>query len=416
MKQLLFFLLLFTASGINLAQSPILEIHHIGGSDGDATLIMVVDSTGKNAFTGQQNWDTTVMLIDCQRYSGTGEVIWEYIRDTVGQRFPGRRRIDHIFISHLHIDHYGGLPRLLEKANTAGWTIGDVYDRQNVNYSDYFKATQVNGGCYDDFDKVDPDGTKFEDYNKALSTYHLTPTKTLRIGQNMLPNYKTAYMFCVVAYGLTNPVNQDYDTCFLPKTLINGKNYYTPKSENDLSTGFLIRFQGFNYLTLGDLGGVSGGNYVDGETPVTKGLLAGLRWPEDYHICANKVSHHGSAESSTKWFVTTNNFTASIIPASLRSYGQSDDALPTQTAITNLQTTGTNNLFYTFVPKNPGTPSSFWTKSNREYYNDVVIRFSQPPGYDNIEMTIIQRKKKSKGVYVGSATVTKVTCTKGHQW
>jgi hypothetical protein len=414
----LFILMMLVAGTQNstFAQSPSLSIHHIGAGDGDATLIIVVDSIGINQFTGQQNWDTCVILIDGQRYGSSGKMIWKYVKDTVGTLFPTRKIIDHVIVSHLHIDHYGGIPAFLKEAQGEDWTIGDLYDRQYVNYKNYYAGAPIIGECYDTLSTVNPDGPSFTKYQQAVVDAGLSPTQNFQIGENLLPGYKTAYMFCVVGYGITNPVNLDRDTCFLPVKQSGSKYYYESKSENDLSTGFLIRFQGFNYLTCGDLGGISGGNYVDGETPMTKGIMSGLRYPADYHICANKVSHHGSEESTTDWFAETNDFTVSVFPACLRSYGSSPNALPTETAIMNLVNTERDTLFYTFVPKNPGTQSSYWTKGDLDYYNDVVIKFTAPPGYGDVVMDVIERKKTKKGVYVGNATSRAITCDKGHKW
>ncbi len=399
------------------AQTPRLEIHHIGAGDGDATLIIAIDTVNAKDIKGNYFLDTAVILIDGQRSSG-GKEVWRYIQDTLNALSPTLKRINYIVVSHLHIDHYGGIPYIVSKAKGAGWEIGSVIDRQFANYSDYKGADQILDSCYDSLKVINPDAASFKKYNDTLKKYNLYPTKTVSVAQNLLKpfNFKTIYMFCVTSYGKTASVKSYTDTCFLPSFVSGGIRYYTPKSENDLSIGFLLRFQGFNYLTLGDLGGLSSGNYVNGETPVTKGIMSGLKYPTTYHICANKVSHHGSEESTTNWFANTNNFTASVFTASLRSYGGSPHALPTQTAITNLINTGADTLLYTFIPNNPQIQSSYWEKNNLRYYNDVIIKLLGKPGYGNVNMVTIQRAKSKDGLYQGPAIGKTIICNKGHNW
>lgn len=408
-------LLSFTLS----AQVPRLEIHHIGAGDGDATLIIAIDSVNALNIQGKKYLDTAIILIDGQRASG-GKEVWRYVRDTVTALSPKLKRIDYIVVSHLHIDHYGGVPYIISQAKQNGWNIQKVIDRQSADYSNFQNGLTVPDSCYDSLSAPNPDAASFKRYQDTLKKYKLTPTFAPLPANDLLSvfNFDDIKMYCVVSCGLTFALNPDpkvADTCFLPIVNASGRNYYKPRSENDLSIGWLIDYQGFHYLTLGDLGGVSGGGYTDGETPVTKWLLQTFNSPE-YHICANKVSHHGSRESTSEWFADKNNFTASVFPASLRSYGTSQHALPTQTAIENLKNTGKDTLLYTFIPQNPQTLSSYWKKNNLEYYNDVIIKILGEPGFDDINLKIIERKKNKKSVYLSPATVLPIICNKGHDW
>ena len=400
-------------------QTPRLEIHHIGAGDGDGTLIIAIDTVNVLNIAGQKFLDTSIILIDGQRPGSSGKEVWRYVRDTVNALSPTLKKINYIVVSHLHIDHYGGIPYIISSAMRAGWRIGGVIDRQQANYNGYnSNIHDVVDSCYDSLKVVNSEGPAFEKYNDTLRKYNLSPTLAASLNQNLLPQDTAIGMFCVAAYGTTFATTDNpRDTCFLPVQISKGKYVYTPKSENDMSFGFIIRFQGFRYLTSGDLGGLSGGNYVNGETPMTNGILAKKEYPANYHMCVNKVDHHGSAESTTPWFASTNNFTVSVIPASLRSYGKSKHALPTQTAIVNLGNAVNNNILYTYVPNNPSTPASYWTKGDFSMYNDVVIKILGPPGFgQNITMTVIQRPKNKQFVYQGNGTVQTITCTKGHEW
>lgn len=396
------------------SQTPRLEIHHIGAGDGDATLIIAIDKTGTNSFTNASILDTAIILIDGQR-TGGGEEVWKYVQNQVNALSPKLKRIDYIVVSHLHSDHFEGITTLVNSARTSNWTIQAVIDGQNANYNDYLPADNMD--CYGVYEPNDPESQAFQNYRNALAKSLLTPTYSVVPGVDILApfHFEDLGMICVVANGQVLNAEGGFDN-FLPKKTIDQTVYYNPKSPNDLSIGFLIEFQGFHYLTMGDLGGVTKGNYVNGETPVTNWLVNTFD-SEDYHICALKVSHHGSKESSTKWFCETNNPTVSIIEAALRTYGKSQNPLPTQKAIENLQSTGTNNLFYTFVPLEPEQAASYWTKNYFNLYNDVVLKVIGLPGEgQNVTMEITQTRKNENFTPNGDPVQSTVICTKGHDW
>lgn len=70
----------------------------------------------------------TVVMIDCP----PGDVVHRFLRNVVGSR-----RIDHVFISHAHKDHCGGLPEFLELEN--GFHVGRVWmnDEQDQTSETY---------------------------------------------------------------------------------------------------------------------------------------------------------------------------------------------------------------------------------------------------------------------------------------
>lgn len=405
----------FALSFTLFSQVPRLEMHHIGAGDGDATLIIAIDSVNSENIEGHKYLDTAIILIDGQR-SGGGKEVWKYVKNQVNALSPKLKNIDFIIVTHLHSDHYEGITTLVNAAKTENWTIGAVIDGQNANYNDYLPVSNLD--CYGVFEPTEPEAEAFQKYRNALAGSNLTPTYSIVPGADALVpfNFELISMICVVANGQVLNETGGYDN-FLPQVNQFGTTYYNPKSPNDLSIGFLIGFQGFHYLTMGDLGGVTGGNYVNGETPVTNWLVSAFDSADHYHICALKVSHHGSEESSTKWFCETNNPSVSIIEAALRTYGKSKYPLPTQEAITNLKSTGTDSLLYTFIPTHPDVDSSYWSKDNFKLYNDVVLKISGVPGYgQNITMDIIQTQKNEDFSPNGVVTRFPVICTKGHDW
>jgi len=411
--------ILFAIAWQPSAAQPFLEIHHIGCGDGDATLLLAVDSTGTNLFTGQPIWDTCTVLIDGQR-EGAGPEVWRYVRDTITARFPTRKILDFIVVSHLHIDHYGGLTDLITDAVAARWRITGVVTRSVLN-----TATITNSGgeidtCYSDIQLNVSWGAKKNAFFQAITDNNIAQP-ALIVGGNLFhyKGFKNISMECIVTVGATYNSAGDGNLIFIPETY-SGSGFYKAKSENDLSYGWLLSFQGFHYTSYGDLGGVNSSRYVDGETPVTNYLVHRFD-DDDYHICVHKVSHHGSAESSTKQFAAANNIFLAVFTASLRAYGRSTKPLPTETAIKNLLSNPkTTQLLFTFVPMNPGIPASYWKFQNLQYYNDVIVKVNGGPGYpdngENLPFTVVQSQKNLDYSYTGVVTVTTYNCTKGHNW
>lgn len=399
------------------AQTPRLEIHHIGAGDGDATLIIAIDSTTAYNIVDEVIWDTCVVLIDGQRSSG-GEEVWRYVRDTISTRFPHRLKIDYIVVSHLHIDHYGGLTNLINSAVAAHWTITGVVTRKAIHNDSITNSGDDIDTCYSDIILNNPEGVKIKAFFKTVTDNGINQP-ALTVGNELFHSQKfvNLSMQCIATVGTTYNTNGSGFYTFLTKN-VNGT--YTAKSENDLSFGWLISFQGFHYTSFGDLGGVSKGNYVDGESYVTNYLVNRFQ-DLNYHLCVHKVSHHGSAESTTTQFAAANNIFLAVIPACLRAYGTSKNPLPTQTAIQNLLSNpNTTNLLYTFVPYNPGIQSSYWTYNNLQYYNDVIVKVIGGPGEPdkgfNLPIQLIQRTKNLNYTYAGASTFNTINCTKGHNW
>ncbi|MFT6921941.1 MAG: hypothetical protein ACJA1C_000939 [Crocinitomicaceae bacterium] len=401
----------------SFGQVPRLEIHHIGAGDGDAALVIAIDSTTAYGIDDKVIWDTCVVLIDGQRSSG-GKEVWRYVKDTISTMFPTRLKIDYIVASHLHIDHYGGLTNLIKSAVAAHWTIGGVVTRKVIPSATITNAGYEIDTCYSDIILNTAAGVRLTSFFKAIADNGIAQP-AVTVGDNLFhfQKFVNISMQCIGTVGTTYNQNGDALYTFLPS---NGDGTYTAKSENDLSYCWLFSFQGFHYTSFGDLGGISGGNYVDGESYVANYLIH--RFDDaDYHLCVHKVSHHGSKESTTQEFAKDNDIFLAVIPACLKTYGKSVHPLPTQTAIENLLSNPrTTSILYTFIPKNPDTLASYWTYKNLHYYNDVIMKVIGGPGTpdfgENLPIQVIQRQKDLKYNYVGAATVNTSNCTKGHNW
>jgi beta-lactamase superfamily II metal-dependent hydrolase len=413
------FVLITCAYQLSFAQ-PYLQIHQIGGGYGDATLIIAVD---ESKVEGKQ-WDTCVVLIDGQSSSEAGAEVWRYSRDTLQVLFPDRKIIDYIIISHLHTDHFRGVQTFIDSAKDASWKIGYIGLPSQITYNP--------GGADDDCYLEEVSTT-----NKSQATDFLSYITTSGIPNGVIQlkndlfyksNIANMTMECIVAGGSTiNPENGN-PYSFLKDGMV--------KNENDLSYGWLISFEGFHYITMGDLGGPSS-SYSDGETYATQYLVGRFK-NDNYHLCAYKVGHHGSAKSTASDFVEKNNPTFPVIPARLKSYNST--ALPTSEVInsflsngttTGLNTSTNGKIYYTFIPQNAGVQSSYWTKDNFLYYQDIVLKIYAHTGMDTgdpeedykvREITIISAPKDSDYQYhnknsaVPSTTIGTYNCTKGHNW
>ncbi len=399
----LFLLLFVISSNTASAQTPRLEIHHIGVGDGDATLIIGIDTTGTGFV------DTVTVLIDGQRSSGPGNAIWNYVRDTLNALCPTRKKLDFVILSHLHIDHYGGMITVLTNLRQAGWGIDYIIDRE---------GNGVKPGLTWSIDSI----YKYECVDEVISfpTYTSTANRYVNIANNytrvsVLPgvdvfspkNFKHLSMVCLASMGAALTTTMPYYAMFLRK---GSGNQYVPYNENDLSMVFNVGLGVFNYFTGGDIGG--GSPYADGETPIGNYLYK--RFNLLFHYCAIKTSHHGSAHSTNDNFLTDVTPTLAVIPANLRTY--SGTALPTQETIELLEQYGVA-IRYCFQPQDTATKSNFWTAGKLQYLQDVCIKVKGLPLAGNaIPMELITRRRSRLNLafIIEPPNVSVMNCSKGH--
>ncbi len=318
---------------LNPCSGQWLEIHQIGRGEGDSALIL-----GEDVNATTDKLEPFVILIDAQRYAKSAYSVWEYVRDTVETRFPGRKTIDFIVSSHIHVDHFGGMETFIGNALDSRWRIGGIVDQFAIDYSHLdFTGADIYE-CYDDIDaKV----------SKTSAEKYIVFTR--RVGLERIPiqpgprgnlfyykNFKNIKFNCLAANGVT--IRGNNPIVFLKSV---GVNKFKVDSENDLSFVWMLSFQGFHYYTGGDIGG-GGGGYVDGETPVVN-YMGSFFGGRSFHMCAMKVSHHGSTHSTNDTFLGATSPTISIVPASLRTFNGT--ALPTAYTLGRLKGIGTNLLY-----------------------------------------------------------------------
>ncbi len=389
------------------SQVPRLEIHHIGVADGDATLIIGIDTTATGYI------DTVTVLIDGQRSSHPGARIWEYVKDTLKALSPKRKILDILVLSHVHIDHYGGLNEFMTSLADNKWTIGTVIDREGKGFPTNLTWTLDSSFKY----VCVTQKVTYSQFTASANKYAANANKydrvTVQPGSNIFAykNFKHLTMYCLAAVGsalVKTPLS--FKTEMFLKYNATSRTY-VPYNENDLSFVFNIGFNTFNFFTGGDIGG--GAPYADGETPVAKFLADAFNG--DFHYCAIKVSHHGSAHSTNANFLSGVKPSLAVIPASLRSY--SGTALPTQTTINALlNSTVGQNIKFCFAPYNPGTWASYWTVGNRQYYQDVVLKvIGLPVMGNNINIRIGTRKRDNTTLlFTEPQQASTFTCTQSH--
>lgn len=370
-----------------------LDIRHIGVGHGDCTLI-----TASDASVGKM----VIVLIDAgDRGRGTS-IVWPYLKSNLTGIVNQTGVYFIIISSHLHSDHIGGMDEVLDSIRltpTPGWGTGvvtKIIDR-SIN------ASYIMGGtsCYDE-SVDDPSSGVFNQYNTAAVAYGSGKRTNIDVTNDIFAaaGLSNAFaMICVASNGQV-PGNN----------VVNG----SPKNENDLSYGFMVGFGKFKYFTAGDLGG-GGGNYTDMETPLCNSVYVQniLKASTTPHVCALKISHHGSAHSSNKLFLQTFNPALGVFEAALRSF--SGTPLPTTDAYNTLNK-GIGTLLFTYKLSTgnaiPGTASS-----QIEYYQDVILKVTNPApdtdGHLNFDYIINVKAKEAPYAQVSTST-SHFTCNKIH--
>lgn len=325
-----------------------LSIQHIGVGHGDCTLIIASDSNAEKM---------TIVLIDAGDKGKGKNIVWPYLKNNIGA-FVGQPGVSFLIMcSHLHSDHMGGMVEVLDsiRQNWGTGVVTYVVDR-TINPVPYYTPLAVKS-CYDR--GVDnPASGVFTLYNAAANYFNRS---NIGVAKDIfrLCGLNNFSMACVAANG------------WVPGTNVVNENVL---NENDLSYGFIIRFGAFKYFTGGDLGG--GGNYTDMETPLSNSAFVDsiLRLTVTPHVCAFKVTHHGSSHSTNAVFLNKFNPSLAIFEAGLRSFRRK--VLPTKQCYDSLLIK-CSKLDYTYrlepFKHYPGA-----SKNDITLYCDVIINVYNP--------------------------------------
>ncbi|SDT56146.1 Metal-dependent hydrolase, beta-lactamase superfamily II [Mucilaginibacter mallensis] len=245
------------------AQPQSVVIHHIDVGQGDATFIVARDGAGNISRT---------VLID-GGLKRCGQTIINYLTGTLHIT-----HINAVIASHYDNDHVGGLAVIL--TNAVGIVIDSVFDRGDILFPHPAK-----GAAY---------RTAAIAYGNRRAT--LIPGKSLVLFYDNTGGTHTIQLSCLCVNGSVYNPNGNFNAV---STIAN-------PDENDLSTGFLLTYGKFRYLTCGDIGGKHGQqagtcagtygcNFADLETNVI-----GQSGP----VSAYKINHHGSRCSTNAAWVS----------------------------------------------------------------------------------------------------------------
>jgi beta-lactamase superfamily II metal-dependent hydrolase len=273
-----------------------MEIHHINVGQADATLIK--SPTG------------VTMLIDGGNTGNGTNIIRPYLTSL------GITSLSYVVCSHYHADHLGGLDEVINGMGASN--IGSVYDRGS--------------------DAPLPTTVAFNDYVTAANStgrrYKVALGQILDLGGGVT-------IKCVATDG---------------EVINYGVVPNATGSENDLSVGWRLNYNSFQYFTGGDLGGETS-YYADNETPLA---------PQVGDVDVFKINHHGSQYSTNQTFVNTLKPEVGIIPVGTNTYGH-----PTQVVLDRLATA--NCYMYQIATGSGGTiPSGKGVVAN----NNVILKTS----------------------------------------
>jgi beta-lactamase superfamily II metal-dependent hydrolase len=235
----------------DIEPSDILEIIHVNVGQGDGTIII-----GPNG---------TVIVVDCGP-NRSGDDVARELRDRRIQH------VDHLIITHWHIDHYGGVDDMIN----SGVEVLNAYSRggsvDTVTYQYTIEALATTTARF--FEKIEA-GT------------------TIDLGNG-------AEAVCTISDG----------------KLLDGR-VFSSSDENDRSVGIYVYYKGFDYHVSGDLGGGRLG-LEDMETPLSEVIG---------NMDVIRLNHHGSNSSSNiNWI---NNTRPEVVVMSLdnNSYGYPHEQL-----------------------------------------------------------------------------------------
>ena len=285
--------LAFLAASHPLHGQSLLKIHHINVTFGDATLIEFPDGT---------KW-----LIDQGDVGTSGTLVHAYLAG------HGVTSLQTIAASHFHEDHIGGIAAVLTSP---------------ISYST---------AAYEHL------GAKAPADDSATARWDAATTNPMRStpfrGQTW--NFGGVEVQCVCIGDTTTSSNVLFDG-----TTVGGLG----TNENSYSMGFRISWNGFDYLTLGDL------------TAGVENVLGPKISSHNFDVL--KVSHHGSTSSTSAAFCQAIRPEVAVVSVGAGNYF----GHPAQATLNNLNTAGVNWIYVT--EQGTGTPGS---AANMSYLNDDIL-------------------------------------------
>lgn len=334
------------------------EIHQIDVGAGDAALINIKNNSG----TGIAH----SILIDAgDRNETVIQTVINYI-STHARKVNGNPYLDYIISSHYDADHIGGLAGLVVIPTALGkkklscsavggapYSTGVIGEKSHIRYFALLdKGDLAPTGRTYLFNRYKnlaglrriTAGTLVEGMGgaitsiKAPAAFTVTPplpdlTQQLALGGSI--DLGTDTNGVAVKLKLILADGRVYNPAVAGKVVNTGAPYRaTNTNNNNWGLGWVLEYGAYRYYTAGDVAGRRDGTLFDIETDIGAALSAIYTQPSSTgHICAQKLSHHGSNNSSTTAFLSSIKSTIGIISA-----GTKHDH-PRQDVITRLENT-----------------------------------------------------------------------------
>jgi beta-lactamase superfamily II metal-dependent hydrolase len=362
------------------------KIIHLGVGHGDATLIVIKDCTDNTDDAKCMSTMRQVNIVIDASDRGDKKMFRAIKKelDPTGKSY----HIDFLIISHLDTDHYAGAAGVLDgvradakkardtaarreqmavtlekeaaettredvkqrrleearrlreearalRASVAWVDTMIIYDRKSLHDTPStdkkwmlpIPVTTMRGGA-----SSRPIRNAWLIYTDAREPFEKAKTQTplLSVGKNILDNYQLKHveMVCIASNGAIGK-KEGEKLVVDERAQPSAPGSTTVRSENDLSSAFLLRFGSFRYYTAGDLSGVekeeSKTLYTNIETPLAEWVKD--RWDnkypgEDFHVCAAKISHHGSNSATNDDFIRVFNPRLAVISAANNDFNR----------------------------------------------------------------------------------------------
>jgi hypothetical protein len=361
LKNILITILLIVCFG-QFLKSQTVEIHQIDVGTGDATLINIRNDNATIA---------TSILIDAGK-TNMDESVISFLNSNA-KKAGGKVYLDYVITSHYHEDHIGGYvghkETLYQYSGLKRRICGERYTGV-LGDTLYFYAVLDKGES-----QPTSDSKLFDNYK------NLCGPRRIAVGETTVGNPGAINSISAPIGSPTPPPNPDVTQklslggyidlgtdihgvpIHLRLVLADAKVYcpnapthsfdvaaslgisrYSRINPNNWGLGWVLEYGAFRYYTAGDVGGYNNGyltctscgtSYFDIETPLANTFMQIYQQPVNGagHICAQKISHHGSCCSNNDNLIQIMKPTVAIISAGTHSgFGH-----PTQEVLTRFE-------------------------------------------------------------------------------
>ena len=376
------------------------KIIQFGVGNADCTLIVVKDLDTSNnkrklftlintAGTSANPTTTPKSTSTATPSAGNADNLWREIWTRI--QMEGGTQLDYLVISHLDADHVGYAAKFLDIIATkhTAWRKNLII----INRLVFDNTSKTKASKY----KLWLPKDSANEYKKKYKQYYSKrknrdpQRRFLFFGQDLFKinqtyDLKNVQMICVASDGMIGPDQV-------------AKNKGNVVAENDLSFAFVLRFGSFRYFTGGDLG-FQGSRYTNMEDPLVKQLET-IEWNTltPFHVCALKVNHHGSDNSTGNEFVRYFNPALAVFSAGQRTFKTKTTSKihPTAEAIKQLggntpgsgNTTPSRQLLFTFRLRLGGSNDANPMKNFNKYKSWALV----PPNGAPQDVILYVRKE-----------------------